>query len=150
MRTCTAPDLTKRPSALEINELLNENLHNLWEQNHQNLHNLWEQNHKNLKKFLKEKVCLLSVVSKMWLLFIIISHLLIVDSIDSNQSFNNIEHNLLNGLQMISNSSLNSSLMENPIQEQSLLSNTSLIDLQNDNNTQQLQLRFRERYMNFH
>jgi hypothetical protein len=35
--------------------------------------------------------------------------------------------------------------METQLQEQISLSNTSLMDLQNDNNTQQLQIRFRER-----
>ena len=91
----------------------------------------------------------MKVTPKMWF-YIIFSNILVLTTfqvfeVNCNQSVSNWEQNLLTGLQMISNNSLNSSLMESQIQDQNSLSNTSLTDLQNDNNTQRLQIRFRER-----
>jgi len=89
----------------------------------------------------------------MWIFIILICLLtLIASKVNSNQSVNSNEESgsslqtiSVMPIQLISNSSLNSSLMENQLQTQISLSNTSLLDLQNDNNTQQLQTRFRER-----
>jgi hypothetical protein len=89
----------------------------------------------------------------MWVYIIFTSLLTLISSnVNSNQFVNSNEQSVsglptisVMPIQLISNSSLNSSLMESQLQEQISLSNTSLMDLQNDNNTQQLQIRFRER-----
>jgi hypothetical protein len=90
----------------------------------------------------------------MWV-FIISLFTLISSNVNSNQFVNSNEQSVsslptisvmpIQLINNINNSSLNSSLMETQLQEQISLSNTSLMDLQNDNNTQQLQIRFRER-----
>ena len=81
----------------------------------------------------------------MWFNVIVVCITLHIGGVPCSQSANTIDQNLLSGLQIITNSSLNGSLMENQLPEQTSLSNTSLLDLQNDNNTQQIQLRVRER-----
>jgi ABC-type multidrug transport system permease subunit len=89
----------------------------------------------------------------MWVFIVFTSLLTLISSnVNSNQFVNSNEQSVSSlptisvmPIQLISNSSLNSSLMESQLQEQISLSNTSLMDLQNDNNTQQLQIRFRER-----
>ncbi len=90
----------------------------------------------------------------MWV-FIVSLFTLISSNVNSNQFVNSNEQSVsslptisvmpIQLINNINNSSLNSSLMETQLQEQISLSNTSLMDLQNDNNTQQLQIRFRER-----